>query len=150
MQASQREGLPTQLSAVRFLFQQRLAVRGHTDTKGNLQQLLSAWSNQCDCHHLKSWLSAGKYMSHDVVNEQITIIGNTVLRSLLHRITSNFPARYSITGDEATDVSCREQLNISIRWVNNEYIVSEDPIGLVSLPNITANVLTQVIKDLLI
>ena len=45
---------------------------------------------------------------------------------------------------------CVKGLNISIRWVNNEYVVSEDPIGLVNLPNTTANMLTQVIKDLLI
>ena len=150
LQASRREGLLTQLSAVRFLLRQGIAIRGHSDTEGNLRQLLSAWANRCDCTHLKSWLSAGKYMSHDVVNEQITIMGHTVLRSLLHRITSNSPAWYSIIGDEATDVASREQLNISIRWVNNEYVVSEDPIGLVNLPNTTANMLTQVIKDLLI
>ena len=52
-------------------------------------------------------------MSHDAVNEQITIMGHTMLRSLLHRITSNSPAWYSIIGDEATDVASREQLTLS-------------------------------------
>lgn len=45
--------------------------------------------------------------------------------------------------DEVTDVSNREQLNLSIRWVNENYDVSEDPIGLFALPNTTV---TEVIK----
>ena len=52
--------------------------------------------------------------------------------------------------DEATDVSNREQLNLSIRWVNDNYEVSEDLVGLFALPNTTASTITEVIKDFLV
>jgi len=44
-------------------------------------------------------------MSHDIVTEQITLMGNTLLRSLLHNIKQNSPAWYVIMGDEASDVA---------------------------------------------
>ena len=57
-------------------------------------------------------------MSRDIVTEQITLMGNTLLCSLLQNIKQNSPAWYAIMGDEASDIASREQLNISIRWVN--------------------------------
>ena len=47
-------------------------------------------------------------------------------------------------------MSNREQLNLSIRWVNDNYEIFEDPVGLFALPNTSANIITEVIKDLLI
>ena len=99
---------------------------------------------------VKSWISENKYLSHDIVNEQISIIANTLLRSLLLTIAKNTPSWYSIIGDEATDVAKKEQFNLSIRWVNNDYDIAEDPVGLYCLPNTTADTLYKVIKDILI
>ena len=56
------------------------------------------------------------------------------------------PSWYGIIADEATGFS-KQQFNLSLRWVNDEY---EDPVGLVCLPNTTADTITQVLKDLLI
>ena len=56
---------------------------------------------------------------------------------------------YAVIADEAADVVNREQLNLSIRWVSDDYIVSEDPVGLKCLPGTTANTITKVLKDLL-
>ena len=50
---------------------------------------------------------------------------------------------------ETTDVSKHEQFNICIRWVDNEYTISEEPIGLVQLPDTFANTLVAVIKDVI-
>ncbi len=47
-------------------------------------------------------------------------------------------------------VANEEPLNLSLRWVDDEYVVNEDPIGLFVLPNTTADTITSVIKDLLI
>ena len=69
-------------------------------------------------------------MSHDIVTEQITLMGNTLLRSLLQIIKQNSPVWYAIIGDEVSDIANREQLNISIGWVNESYKINEDPIGL--------------------
>jgi len=56
---------------------------------------------------------------------------------------------YSVIVDEATDIANREQMNLSIRWVNEEYDISEDPVGLFCLPNTTADTITVVLKDLI-
>lgn len=89
-------------------------------------------------------------MSADIINEQITIMGQTVLGTLLSSIKSTSPSWFSILADEATDVANREQFNLSIRWVDEDYAVNEDPVGLFCLPDTTANTLVVVLKDLLI
>ena len=80
-------------------------------------------------------------MSPVVINEIISLMGNTVLRKILQQIKQCSPPWYGIIIDEATDVCQREQLNLSIRWVDDNYLVHEDPIGLICLPNTTADTL---------
>ena len=53
------------------------------------------------------------------------------------------PSWYRIITDEATDVANREQFNSSLRWENDEYDVSEDPVGLVCLPNTSTDSIIQ-------
>ena len=99
---------------------------------------------------VKDWIRENKYMSPEIVNEQITMMGLSVLRTLLSNIKKVTPSWYGIIADKATDVANREQFNLSLRWVNDEYEISEDPVGLVCLPNTTADTITHVLKDLLI
>ena len=51
--------------------------------------------------------------------------------------------------DEASNVSGKEQCNPSLRYVNDAYEVSEDSIGLYSLPDTTTATLATVVKDIL-
>ena len=44
----------------------------------------------------------------------------------------------------------REQLNLLIRRVGDNYLDHEDPIGLVCLPNTTVDTLFTVVRDILI
>ena len=60
------------------------------------------------------------------------------------------PGWYSLIADEATDVNNREQLNLSIRYVDDDYVAHEDPISLLSLPNTFAETVYSVLKDLLL
>ena len=60
------------------------------------------------------------------------------------------PAWYAVIADEATDVVIREQFTLSIRSIDDDNVISEDPVGLFSLPNTTSSTLVEVIKDLLI
>ena len=113
---------------MRFLLRQGLALRGHHDVDGNLYQLLRAWSADSDV--VKAWLRQGRFLSHDRVNELITLMGHRVLRTVLARVRSSTPSWFALIADEATDVSCAEQLNISIRYVDREYEIHEDSIGL--------------------
>ena len=57
-------------------------------------------------------------MSHDIVNELVTLMGHNVLRKLLCRMKNQSPEWYSLIGDEATDINYSEQLNVSIRYVD--------------------------------
>jgi len=72
------------------------------------------------------------------------LLGNDVLQQLLNCI------REAVLADETADISNQEQLSLSIRWVSKSYEINEDFIGLVHVPNITASVLTEAIKDVLI
>jgi len=129
---------------MRFLLRQGIALRGHDD-EGNLFQLLKLWS--ASDTRLKQWLR--EKMSPQVINELITMMGLNVLHSLLARFKQSIPAWYAVIVDEATDVTQSEQLTLTIQSVDDDYVISEDPIGLVSLPNTTADTIVSVIKDLI-
>jgi len=112
--------------------------------EGNLQQLLIMWSTY-DLG-FKMWMRDKRYLSPVIINELINIMGLNVLHPLLSNIKECSPA---IIADEATDVGNREQLNLSIRWVNNQYEIREDPVGLYCLPDTKADTLYTVITDIL-
>ena len=67
-----------------MLLRQGIAVRGPTEPEGNLQQLLILRTE--DIPDLSSWLADGNYLSHYIVNELITLIGNQLFRTLLENI----------------------------------------------------------------
>ncbi len=146
-QSERRDALVKQLHCLRYLLRQGLAIRGHKESEGNLHQLMSMFSYYDS--NLKKWMKENRYLSPVIVNELISIMGQSVLRILLDNIKEYSPAWFSIIGDEATDVANREQFNLSIRWVNAEYEISEDPVGLYALPNTKADTLYTVLTDIL-
>ena len=138
--------LQIQLSSLKFLLRQGLAIRGHEEIEGNLKQLLLV---RCeDCPDLKQWISDKKYLSTDIINEIIKIMSNYLLRELLGEIRE--AAMYSLIADEATDVSHQEQLCISIRWVDSSFNIHEAPIELIRVPRTDSATLTSLIKDCLV
>lgn len=42
---------------------------------------------------------------------------------------------FSIMADETKDVSNNEQMSIVIRWVDTDYVIHEDFIGMVHVPD---------------
>ena len=109
-QESRRKSLLIQLSCLRYLLRQGLAIRVHNDDQqGNLKQLLLMMSHEADST-IVGWLQEKNYMSADIINEQITMMGQSVLRTLLSKIKVTTPSWYAIIADEATDVRIREQL----------------------------------------
>ena len=66
-----------------------------------IKQLLLLGSE--DNPQLKQWLLAKKYLSHDILNEQIGLMANHMLRKLLQEIRE--ATVYALIADEATDVS---------------------------------------------
>ena len=145
-QAKRRKMLLKQLSSLRFLLRQGLAVRGHEEGEGNLLQLLVLQSE--DDPDLSSWLRDRKYLSPDILNEQIRLMADSVLRGLLSEM--RLAPWFSILADEATDVKFNEQMCIAIRWVDETYEVQEGPLGLIQVPSTDAGTLTAAMKDVLI
>ena len=147
-QRLRRSGLVKQIKAIRFLTRQGLALRGHHDKDGNLYQLLRAWAD--DDSVVMAWLRAGRFLSHDHVNEVITLMGHDVLRKIIARVQHGDPAWYALIADEATDVTYAEQLNISVRYVDKDFVIHEDSLGLCRLPSTDAATISSVIKDVLL
>ena len=129
-----------------IITRQGLAVRGHDSSEGNLFQLLQLRSE--DDAQLSIWLREKKYFSPEIVNEQIELMANSVLRSILSEIHST--GWFAIIADEATDVRKCEQMCICIRWVDDSYEVYEDPIGLLKVPKTDAETLYTALRDVCI
>ena len=68
------------------------------------------------------------------MNEQIKLIADHVLRGLLSEIKCAL--WFSLIADEASDVNCKEQMCVVIRWVDDDYEIYEDPIGLMQVPKL--------------
>ena len=145
IQATRRSMLLKQLSSLQFLLRQGQSIRGHTEVEGNLIQLLKLQSD--DCPKLRKWLHSNNYLSHQIVNELIKLMGNTLLRQLLTNIRA--VRWFLIMANETRDISNNEQLVIVIRWVDLNYDIHEDLIGMDHVPETTSNMLTTVIKDVL-
>ena len=76
------------LHCIHYLSRQGLAFRGHHEDsvafEGNLYQLLLLQAT--DSPQLATWITRRDYISPAIVNEIITLCGNTVLRHLLEDI----------------------------------------------------------------
>lgn len=117
-----RRMLLLQLSSLRYLLHQGLAIRGHEQIEGNLMQLLLLRSEEC-CE-LKQWINEKKYLSSEIINEMIALMGRTITLQLLEDIRAAYI--YALIADEATDISNKEQLCISLRWVDETFAIHED------------------------
>ena len=90
-----------QLSSLKYMLKQGLAIRGHDDIEGNLLQLLTLKSE--DCPELNSWFRDSKYFSPDISNEQIALMGRRVLKDIVSEGRS--ATWFAVITNEATDVS---------------------------------------------
>lgn len=82
-----------QLSALRFLLRQGIAVHGHIEAESNLFQLLLEKSS--DVRELRK---CRNYLSHDIINEQIQLLAHQVLRGIIDNVQSS--KWFSIMADE--------------------------------------------------
>jgi len=112
---------------------------------------LRTWcTSENDAGIISKWIKGNKYICHHIVTDLINTLGRTLLQTLLHKLKDgDGPHWFSIIiiADEATDVINSEQLNVSIRWVNNSYEISEDSIGLWRVPDTRAETLYKVISE---
>ena len=94
-----------------------------------------------------SGLKNGRYLSHDVINELINMIGKAVLRSLvadLHKKSQLF----TLIADESTDISNKEQLTCVLRWMStSDLSVHEDFLGMYEPKKTDAEAITTSLND---
>ena len=145
-QKARRESLLKQLSSLLFLLHQGLAIRGHNMEDGNLFQLLKLRSQ--DDPQLITWLNDHNYYSPDILSEQIELMAHSILRGVLKEINS--AGWFSILADEATDVKRCEQMCVCIRWVDDDYNVNEETIGLVKVSKTDSATLFAALHDVCI
>ena len=119
-------------------------MRRYKESEGNLMQLL--YLQSYGSPQLVRWLNNQQYYSPDI--ELRTLMGNDILRQLLSNIHQ--ATWYAVIADEIADIASQEQLSLSIHWVNKEYEINEDFIGLVHVPRTTSDTLTTTIKDVLV
>ena len=130
-----------QLSSLKYLLRQGL---GHTEQEGNLVQLMLLRCEDCPC--LEQWLVAKKYLSHEILGELVGLMAKYILRKILSDIRE--AAVFALIVDEATDVSQKEQLCITVRWVDYHFSIHEDPLELVNVPKTDSA--AMFIKDCLV
>ena len=140
-----RDMLQMILSSVRFLARQGLALRGDgSDESSNLTQLLNVRAE--DNPTILPWITkkACKHMHHDNQNEMLELMAHQVLRRILDdAYTSPFLA---VMVDETRDQSNKEQLTLVLRWVSDDFTVSEEFVGLYYLSVIDAQSIVDAIK----
>ena len=81
-----------------------------------------------------TWLRDHKYFSPDILNEQIELMGHSVLRSILKELR----------------IRRNEQMCLCVWWADEEYSVNEDTIGLVHVSKTDSNTLFTELKAALI
>jgi hypothetical protein len=148
-QSENRTALRAIVTSLKYLSRQGLGCRGHVESESNLMQLLEL--RKADNAELARWLSCSgreTYASHDVQNEILQLMSHAIVRKIVHNVKE---VRYfAVIADESTDISGKQQLSISLRWVNETFHIYEDFIGLYEMPGTDANTITTMILDALL
>ena len=127
---------------------QSIAIRGDGDEENsNFIQLFKLRGE--DDPKFAKWLEkkTDKYVSADIQNELLKVMGLQVLRDIATSLHS--AEFYSIMVDETTDVSNKEQAVLCFRWVSDDLIAHEDFVGLYGIENTEAKTLVNMILDVL-
>lgn len=165
-QQTWRDILDRIVSTVKFLAEQNLALRGHrefldddnTENPGNFLALLRYLGKydpvvRQHLDHASLNPRSPSYLSHEIQNEFIELLGKSIKKSIVSDIKS---AKYfSIMFDTTPDLAHREQMSEIIRYVviskspKSEVKVKESFLGFVEVHKKTADGLADSITDVL-
>ena len=87
-------------------------------------------------------------MSHEIVNEIMGLMARHVLNEILNEVRE--ASLYSLIADEASDVAHKEQICVSIRWMDSSLSTHESPVELIHAPSTDSSTLTMIITDCLL
>lgn len=136
------------LESIKFLAIQGIPLRGYKEERSNFIQLLHLRSS--DQPLLKAWMARSKYkwVSHDIINECLTLMAMSVRRKLVAEIKKQ--PFYAIMADETTDVSRKEQMSVNFRYVDESLLVHESFLGFYETPSTDAKTLFDILIDVLL
>ena len=135
------------LSNIKFLSRQGLPFRGNGDeSDSNFLQLIKL--REIDYPKLSNWMAkkTNTYTSPEIQNELLKLFSCEILRHIASSLHSS--PFLTVMIDETTDVSNHEQVVVCVRWVNADFDIQEDFIGLSQVDQIDAGTLVGVIKDI--
>jgi hypothetical protein len=153
-QHENRKILVSIVKCLLFLADQNLALRGHDDDglpcdmnlhQGNFKNLITFRAEAGDtvlAKHLQACAKNASYLSPRIQNELI-IISAHIVRTKLIRELIDKRLFYSLLADETSDITGREQLSISVRYVSSEpdasgELIHEVFLGIIPLEDLTA------------
>lgn len=155
---SNRKFIGHLITAISYLGRQELALRGHDESnrgatdsdadfhnRGNLIELLDVFSGFDDLIKRRLYSKYGHYVSPNNVNDLINCIATVVRRQIVSDI-DNF---WSLMVDEARDVSRKEQLSFSVRYLSRKTgLVCEKSLATCHLTSFDANALVEAINKI--
>ena len=102
-----------------------------------------------DVPAIRDWmLRKNNWMSYQIQNKMITMIGNCVLCQTADEAKQSM--YYAVTADSTTDTSGQGQFSISIQYVTSFLQVKNKFLGFYSARDSTSHTLAAVIKDVLL
>ena len=139
---SKQQNVRKIITSLHFLAQQGLAIQGKDAHDGNFTKLLELRGDDV----LKRWLGRKKsYTGAMSQNELLKIMAHMVLRSICSEIY-----QFAVIVDGTQDVQGLEQESICVRYVDANYGVPEDFIGLYNIAETTGASLSNIIQDALL
>ena len=147
LKRKRREGLIAHLCTLKTVLRQGIAIRRVDDEESNLIQFNIDKANHVP--GLKLLLKEKRFLSHDIVQEQESMLILKARRQLISKVSaSNY---FLIIADESADISKKEQLSVSFRTVSDRYEIMEDFIGVMHCSRgLSADALLDYVKDILL
>lgn len=112
-----RQVVETLFDCIRFLGTLGLAFRGHDAQSGNFVATVQFLGKYYP--PLQTWLDKHpgnvSYMSAEIQNEMITIVGTQIIQTIRDRV--KYAKWFSICADETADNSKTEQVSIIVRYI---------------------------------
>ena len=138
------------IDTLKFMGQLGIPFRGHRDSgrlepvsdikdidtsTGNFRAILQLHSmgNSEIAAHLKESPSNATYLSPDIQNELITLIGEEILSSISSEVKD--ASCFAVIADETTDKSIKSQLSIVVRYLKGDTL-TERCIGMINQSNL--------------
>ena len=147
------------IDTLKFMGQLGIPFRGHRDSgrlepvsdikdidtsTGNFRAILQLHSmgNSEIAAHLKESPSNATYLSPDIQNELITLIGEEILSSISSEVKD--ASCFAVIADETTDKSIKSQLSIVVRYLKGDSL-TERCIGMINQSNLKGKAIADTI-----